>query len=167
MAGILAAARTPALAQGTTLHWLRVNDFVPASDAFLRKELLPATERAFGLKVNLETINGNDVQARITAGIQTSAGPDMINVFNNWAQLYAESAADVSDAAEEIGNAQCGFYDLSTTQARGATEWLAVPKTPRWHLSSTANVSVQFNRPATPLGTRSALRAPVNRSRTD
>src|SRR5215467_5635557 len=77
MAGILAAARTPALAQGTTLHWLRVNDFVPASDAFLRKELLPATERAFGLKVNLKTINGNDVQARITAGIQTGAGPDM------------------------------------------------------------------------------------------
>ena len=58
MAGILAAARAPALAQGITLHWLRVNDFVPASDVFLRKELLPEAEKALGLKVNLETING-------------------------------------------------------------------------------------------------------------
>lgn len=127
MAGILAAARAPALAQGSTLHWLRVNDFVPASDAFLRKELLPEAEKALGLKVNLETINGNDVQARITAGIQTSAGPDLINVFNNWAQLYAESVADVSDVAEEIGKAQGGFYDLSTTQAKSEKGWLAVP----------------------------------------
>jgi len=45
MAGILAATRAPALAQGTTLHWLRVNDFVPASDVFLRKELLPRPRR--------------------------------------------------------------------------------------------------------------------------
>jgi multiple sugar transport system substrate-binding protein len=127
LASILASARAPALAQGITLHWLRVNDFVPASDAFLRKELLPEAEKALGLKVNLETINGNDVQARITAGIQTSAGPDMINVFNNWAQLYAESVADVSDVADEIGNTQGGFYDLSTTQARNEKGWLAVP----------------------------------------
>ena len=77
IAGILASGRAPAFAQGTTLHWLRVNDFVPASDAFLRKELLPEAEKALGLKINLETINGNDVQPRITAGIQTSAGPDI------------------------------------------------------------------------------------------
>ena len=68
MAGILAAARAPALAQGTTLHWPRVDDFVPASDAFLRKELLPEAERALGLKVNLETINGNDVQILMRRG---------------------------------------------------------------------------------------------------
>ena len=81
IAGILASGRAPAFAQGTTLHWLRVNDFVPASDAFLRKELLPEAEKALGLKINLETINGNDVQPRITAGIQSGAGPDMINAL--------------------------------------------------------------------------------------
>ena len=127
IAGILASGRAPALAQGTTLHWLRVNDFVPASDTFLRKELLPEAEKTLGLKINLETINGNDVQPRITAGIQTGAGPDMINAFNNWAQLYAESVADVSDVADEIGKAQGGYYDLSTTQARNEKGWLSVP----------------------------------------
>ena len=51
----------------------------------------------------------------------------MINAFNNWAQLYAESVADVSDVAEEIGKAQGGYYDLSTAQARNEKGWLSVP----------------------------------------
>ena len=41
MAGILATGRAPAFAQGTTVHWLRWNDFVPASDQLLRREMLP------------------------------------------------------------------------------------------------------------------------------
>ena len=48
MAGILATGRAPAFAQGTTVQWLRWNDFVPASDQLLRKELLPAAEKALG-----------------------------------------------------------------------------------------------------------------------
>ena len=62
MTGILATGRTPAFAQGTTVHWLRWNDFVPASDQLLRKELLPAAEKALGIKINLETVNGNDLR---------------------------------------------------------------------------------------------------------
>src|SRR5262249_2531356 len=44
MAGILASGRAPAYAQTTTVHWIRWNDFVPASDQLLRKELLPEGE---------------------------------------------------------------------------------------------------------------------------
>ena len=46
MAGILATGRAPAFAQGTTVHWLRWNDFVPASDQLLRREMLPEGEKA-------------------------------------------------------------------------------------------------------------------------
>ena len=46
MAGILATGRAPAFAQGTTVHWIRWNDFVPASDQLLRRELLPEAEKA-------------------------------------------------------------------------------------------------------------------------
>src|SRR5262245_43659050 len=67
LAGILASGRSPAFAQTTTLHWLRLGDFVPASDTLLRRELLPEAEKALGLKINMETINGNDLQPRIAA----------------------------------------------------------------------------------------------------
>src|SRR5919197_4605926 len=92
LAAILASGRTPAYAQGTTVHWLRWNDFVPASDQLLRQSLLPAAEKALGIKINFETVNGNDLQPRITAAIQSGSGPDLIMLFNNHPHLYAASA---------------------------------------------------------------------------
>jgi hypothetical protein len=74
LAGILTTGRAPAYAQVTTLHWLRLGDFVPASDTLLRQELLPQAEKALGLKIAFETINGNDLQARITSAIQSGTG---------------------------------------------------------------------------------------------
>ena len=103
LAAILASGRAPAYAQATTVHWLRWNDFVPASDQLLRREILPEAEKALGIKVNFETVNGNDLQPRITSAIQSGAGPDLIMLFNNHPHLYAASVVDLSDVAEEIG----------------------------------------------------------------
>ena len=95
MAGILAAGRAPAYAQGATLHWLRWNDFVPASDQLLRKEITAECQKALGIRLNIETINGNDIQARITSAIQSGAGPDVFCALSNWPQLYPESVSTV------------------------------------------------------------------------
>src|SRR5258707_11460777 len=127
LAGILASGRAPAFAQGTTVHWLRLGDFVPASDALLTKELLPEAEKALGVKIKFETINGNDLQARITSAIQSGSGADIIHAMHNWPQLYAESLADVSDVADEIGGQQGGFYDIFPTVAKSERGWLGVP----------------------------------------
>jgi multiple sugar transport system substrate-binding protein len=127
LASILATSQAPAYAQGATVHWLRWNDFVPASDELLRKEIAPQAEKALGLKLNIETINGNDLQARTTAAIQSGTGPDIILGLNNWPQLYAESVAPVDDIVEEIGKAQGGFYDESKAVANDGKKWLAVP----------------------------------------
>ena len=96
MAAILATGRAPAYAQAATVHWLRWNDFVPASDQLLRREMLPEAEKALGIKINLETVNANDLQPRITSAIQSGAGPDLIMLFNNHPQLYAASVVDMS-----------------------------------------------------------------------
>src|ERR1700754_794748 len=100
MAGILATGRAPAFAQGTTVHWIRWNDFVPASDQLLRKEILPEAEKALGIKINFETVNGNDLQPRITSAIQSGAGPDLIMLNNHHPQLYAASCVDMTDVVE-------------------------------------------------------------------
>lgn len=88
MAGILAAGRAPAYAQATTVRWLRWTDFVPASDQLLRNEIAKEGEKALGIKLNIETINANDIQARITSSIQSGTGPDIFMTLNNWPQLY-------------------------------------------------------------------------------
>jgi len=61
IAAILAAGRAPAYAQGTTVHWLRWADFVPASDRLLKTTMTAECEKALGIKLNVETINANDI----------------------------------------------------------------------------------------------------------
>jgi multiple sugar transport system substrate-binding protein len=127
LAGILASGRAPAYAQGTTVHWLKWNDFVPAADTWLRKEGLPAAEKALGIKINLETIGLNDLQARATAAIQSRNGPDIIMAFNSHPHLYAESLADVGGVTEAIGAKQGGYYDICKSNAHDGKRWIAVP----------------------------------------
>ncbi len=127
MAAILASGKAPAYAQTTTVHWLRWNDFVPACDQLLRQKLFVEAEKALGIKVNFETVNGNDLQPRITSAIQSGAGPDVIMLFNNHPHLYQNSLVDVSDVAEEQGKAQGGFYSVSKGNCSLGDKWMAVP----------------------------------------
>jgi multiple sugar transport system substrate-binding protein len=129
LAAILATGRAPAFAQTTTVHWLRWNDFVPASDQVLRKEITAECQKALGIKLNIETINGNDIQARVTSAVQSGSGPDIICVLNNWAQLYGDSTAEVDEICEALGKAQGGFYETSKAVAHNGKRWVAVPWT--------------------------------------
>ena len=51
--------RAPAFAQGTTLHWLKFVDFVPVSDQLLKGKIKDECQKALGIKLNIETINGD------------------------------------------------------------------------------------------------------------
>src|SRR3989475_9292323 len=126
VAGILAAGRAPAFAQGTRLNILRWVDFIPACDVELKRQA-PEASKALGAEVVLEFINTNDLQPRITAAIQSGSGADIIQMLWNWPQLYANGLVDVSDVAEPIGKAQGGFYEVFEASARVNGKWLAVP----------------------------------------
>src|SRR5215831_21092296 len=127
IAAILASGRAPAYAQVTSIHWLRWSDFVPASDQLLKSKIVPQGEKALGIKLNLEMINANDIQARITAAIQSGSGPDIFYMIGNWPQLYIQNLVDVTDLAEEIGNAQGGYYDVCGLIANDGNKWIGVP----------------------------------------
>src|SRR5215470_19988257 len=127
LAAILASRQAPAFAQGTTVHWLRWADFVPASDVLLKGRITQECQKATGITLNLETINAKDLQSRITSAIQSGTGADITMAIGNWPQLYAESLADAGDVAEEIGKAQGGYYDVSKLVATVGNKWIGVP----------------------------------------
>ncbi|MBV9861695.1 MAG: extracellular solute-binding protein [Alphaproteobacteria bacterium] len=129
IAAILASGRAPAYAQGTTLHWLKFVDFVPVSDQLLKTQIRDECLKALGIALEIETINGDGIQARITSAIQARNGPDIMMAVSNWAQLYAESLADVSGIAEEVGQAQGGFFNTSRAVANDGKRWIAMPFT--------------------------------------
>jgi multiple sugar transport system substrate-binding protein len=126
IAGILAAHRAPAFAQGTKLHIVRWNDFIPEADVELKRQA-PEASKALGAEVTFEFINANDLQPRITAAIQSGSGADVFQMLWNWPQLYANALVDVTDVADPIGKAQGGFYELFDASAKVQGKWLGVP----------------------------------------
>jgi multiple sugar transport system substrate-binding protein len=127
MAGILASHRAPVFAQANTVHILRWNDFVPAADKVLREVFAPEVQKALGIKLNVETVNANDIPARATSSIQSGNGPDIIMILNNYPHLYANAAVDVSALANEVGKAQGGIYDAATQLNRIGGKWVSMP----------------------------------------
>src|SRR5213592_4428770 len=126
VAGILAAHRAPAFAQGSKVHVVRWVDFIPEADVELKRQA-PEASKALGAEVQFEFINANDLQPRITAGIQSGSGADIFQMLYNWPQLYANGLVDVSDVAEAVSRAQGGFYDAFDAAAKVGGRWLAVP----------------------------------------
>ena len=124
--GILAARRAPAFAQGTKLHFVRWVDFVPESDVELKRQM-PEASKALGADIQIETINANDLQPRITAAIQSRSGADIFLMQYNWPQLYASALSDVSDVAGELAKAEGGFYDIYPPSCQVGGKWLSVP----------------------------------------
>ena len=109
------------------MHWLRWADFVPASDQLLKGEIVKECEKDLGMKLRVETINANDIQARITAAIQSGAGPDIFMTIGSWPQLYADSCIDVGEVAEDLGTAQGGYYDICKVVGTVGGKWIGVP----------------------------------------
>jgi multiple sugar transport system substrate-binding protein len=126
LGGILAARRAPAYAQGTKLHIVRWNDFIPEADVELKRQA-PEAGKALGAEVTFEFINANDLQPRITAAIQSGSGADIFHMLWNWPHLYASGLIDVSDVATAVGQAEGGFYEALEATCRVGGRWLAVP----------------------------------------
>ena len=126
IAEIVAARRAPAFAQPAKVHLLQWVDFIPEGDVELRRQAAEYSAQT-KTQVTVETINANDLQARITAAIQSGSGPDLVLMLHNWPHLYANALADVSDLCEWKAKDQGGYYPHCEAAARASTRWLALP----------------------------------------
>jgi multiple sugar transport system substrate-binding protein len=126
IAGILESGRAPAWAQAKKLHILHWVDFVPAGDEELTRQVAEAG-KALGAEITLERINANDMQARITAAIESGSGPDIFQMLHNWTHLYQKACTDVGELAEWKRKDQGGYYELSEKAAKIGNKWLALP----------------------------------------
>jgi len=124
--GILAAGRAPAYAQGTKLHLVRWVDFIPEADVELKRQM-PEAGKALGAEIQLETINANDLQPRITAAIQSGSGADLFMLSYNWPHLYQNALVDVSEVANVVAKDQGGFYEVFKPSFQVGGKWLGMP----------------------------------------
>jgi len=124
--GILATRRAPAFAQTTKIHLLQWVDFIPEGDVEVRRQVAEYTKQT-KVEVVFETINANDLQARITAAMQSGAGPDIIQMLHNWPHLYANGLVDVSDLVAWQVKEQGALYPLSEANVKVGGKFLALP----------------------------------------
>src|SRR5262249_18792878 len=124
--GILLAQKPPSFPKGTKLHLLEWVSFVPAADAELKRQADEFGKLA-GVDVTVELINFNDLNPRIASAIETKAGPDIIQMHQNWPHLYTEGLSDVDALAEEVDRRDGGIYDLFRGVSVVGGRWKAVP----------------------------------------
>jgi multiple sugar transport system substrate-binding protein len=125
--GILAHAQAPAYPKGTRLHLLQWSHYVQAADALFDKQAAEFAKQA-GIDLQIEHIDQNAIQPRVTAAVQSGAGADIVIMANNHPHLYESALVDVSDVAEAIGGQQGGWYDYAKVNAFTGSHWIGVPQ---------------------------------------
>src|SRR4051794_38982794 len=130
---ILAVASAGGLIYGqsahaaTTITVLHESSFIKAFDEHFQKKIIPAYEKATGVKVVYEIVSVGSTLTRNTTAAETGAGPDLTLMALNWPFLFADKLVDVSDIAEEAGKANGGWYDAARELAVVDGKWKAVP----------------------------------------
>jgi multiple sugar transport system substrate-binding protein len=113
---------------GASISVVLSSSFVPEADPFFKKQIEDGFMKDTGAKVTIEFIGNNDVQPKIAASIQSGAGPDIISLGHNWAFLYKEGLADVSDLAADIKKTTGDFYPLTEAYTNVGGKYLAIPR---------------------------------------
>jgi multiple sugar transport system substrate-binding protein len=109
IAGAVAASGTlwggtaPVCAQDKTLHVLAWSHFIKEADVLMRDQFIPAFKEATGVSVKYETINANDLNARITSAVESDTGPDIFQTIWNQPHLYSAGLEDHEALAAELG----------------------------------------------------------------
>jgi len=95
-------------------------------------EILKALVQDWGAKNNLpvevDIVSMNDLQTIAATAAETGAGPDIIEINQGSAHLFAEKLADVSDVCDDLGARYGGWYTAAQEACKVDGKWLSVPR---------------------------------------
>lgn len=122
-----ASAATPAASGSKTLTFMHESSFIPPFDKYMTDTLAPAYKQATGVQINYDTVSVGSLQSKVTAAVQTNAGPDLTLLEFNWAHLYDEKLVDLTDIAEDLGTRFGGWYDVVKDAVVVNGKWKSIP----------------------------------------
>jgi len=70
----------------------------------------------------------NDLQTIAATAAETGAGPDIIEINQGSAHLFAEKLADVTDVCTDLAGRYGGFYVSAEEACKVEGKWLSVPR---------------------------------------
>ena len=121
------SARSAArLQSGGKLTILAGSYFVPEAQEFFVSQVNDwGSQNNF--EVQTDFVNWPDIQAKISAAVESGAGPDVVELRETWPYLYYEQMVDLNAMAEKIGEAGGGFYDWATNTAAVDGNYYSIP----------------------------------------
>ena len=111
----------------TTITMMHESSFIKAYDDHFQKKIIPAYEKATGVKLVYEIVSVGSTLTRITTATETGSGADMTLMALNWPFLFDDKLVDVSDIAEEAGKANGGWHDAAKELTVVNGKWKAIP----------------------------------------
>ncbi len=114
----LFGGKPPAYAQERTLHVLEWSSFVPEADKEVDRQAVEFGKQE-GLKVTVEHINNNDLNARATAAVESGVGPDIIQLWQINAKLFAPGFINHNDLVSEAGGSRIYKYLRDSVDVNG------------------------------------------------
>lgn len=122
---------TPAPVQtfpdGTKLSMKLRAAFIPQAN-----EILSALIKDWGARSNVQVevdiVSMNDLQTIAATAAETGAGPDIVELNQNSAHLFAEKLADISDVCEDLGSRFGGWHEVGKQACIVDGKWLAMPR---------------------------------------
>ena len=110
------------------LHMLQWSSFVSEMDDVLIGQAADWGKQK-GIEVQIERIAANDLPARLAAAVQADAGPDIIQMWDNWSWLFEDSLVDVTAEAQSLADKYGGYYDDMAAYSNVNGVWRTIPYT--------------------------------------
>ena len=110
--GLSAAPRvTRYLQGGGKLTILAGSYFVPEAQEFFVQQVTDWGSQN-NTEVTCDFVNWPDIQAKVSAAVESGAGPDIVELREAWQYLYYEQMVDLNDIAMAAGDAAGGLLRL-------------------------------------------------------
>ena len=125
--GLSAAPRvTRYLQGGGKLTILAGSYFVPEAQEFFVKQVTDwGTQN--NTEVTCDFVNWPDIQAKVSAAVESGAGPDIVELREAWQYLYYQQMVDLNDIAMKQGDAAGGYYDWVKNTASVDGNYYSLP----------------------------------------
>ena len=100
--------------------------FVPEGQDFFVQQVTDwGTQN--NVEVQTDFVNWPDIQGKVSAAVESGAGPDIIELRETWPYLYYEQMVDLNELALRLGEAGGGFYEWATNTAAVDGNYYSIP----------------------------------------
>jgi len=131
---VSAAASLPKPRSGARIRLLQWNSFVRVADDELRRQAKEFGD-ANGVKVEIETVSGDQLQPRTVAAVAAGDGPDIIQMQYAWPHLYS-ATVNVTNEVNLLIQRLGKVHPVNEAFSKVRGEWRAIPYTQvpnAWH----------------------------------